>query len=173
MAAVLQHARRNAVAYVALFVALGGTGYAAFSLPRGSVGARQIKNHVIAPVKFDPKAINGSVRAWAVVDSSGRIVKGGGKPRGAGTVTPGGYELTWGVKLKRTCATVATIDGDHSPATERIPIPGNPSVPFTAGYAVADSSSTGQRRGDNVTFVNTFNQAGQITPLGFDVLVTC
>ena len=44
MTRLLAHARRNAVAYVALFVALGGTSYAAFSLPAGSVGAREIKN---------------------------------------------------------------------------------------------------------------------------------
>ena len=34
----LHHLRNNAVGYVALFVALGGTSYAAISLPAGSVG---------------------------------------------------------------------------------------------------------------------------------------
>ena len=52
MTGAIQHLRRNVVAYIALFVALGGTSYAAWSLPRASVGARQIKNHVIEPVKF-------------------------------------------------------------------------------------------------------------------------
>ena len=55
MTSVMRHVRANAIAYVALFVALGGTSYAAMSLPAGSVGARQIKNHVITPVKLDPK----------------------------------------------------------------------------------------------------------------------
>jgi hypothetical protein len=44
MRRLLVHIRRNAVAYVALFVALGGTSYAAFDIP----------NHSIDPVKFDP-----------------------------------------------------------------------------------------------------------------------
>jgi hypothetical protein len=75
------------------------------------------------------------------------------------------------VKFNANCATTATIDGDHSPTTERIPIPGNPSVAVTAGYAVADSSQGAS--GHGVTFVTTFNQMGQLTPLGFDVAVVC
>jgi hypothetical protein len=67
MTRLLAHVRTNVVAYLALWVALGGSSYAAFSLPVGSVGPRQIQNHVIDPVKFNPKTIAGSVRAWAVV----------------------------------------------------------------------------------------------------------
>src|SRR5215207_1083677 len=37
------HLRSNLVAYLALFVALGGTSYAAGALPRNSVGDKQIK----------------------------------------------------------------------------------------------------------------------------------
>jgi len=43
---MLSHLRSNAVAYAALFVALGGTGYAA-TLPRNSVGASQIKTAAV------------------------------------------------------------------------------------------------------------------------------
>lgn len=38
------HARQNLVGYLALFVALGGTSYAAVQLPNESVGAAQIKD---------------------------------------------------------------------------------------------------------------------------------
>ena len=38
---VVQHIRSNVVAYIALFVALGGTSYAAIKLPANSVGTRQ------------------------------------------------------------------------------------------------------------------------------------
>jgi hypothetical protein len=34
----------HAIALIALMVALGGTGYAAFRLPKNSVGTKQIKN---------------------------------------------------------------------------------------------------------------------------------
>lgn len=40
------HVRRNLVGYLALFIALGGTGYAA-SLPRNSVGAKQLKTGAV------------------------------------------------------------------------------------------------------------------------------
>ena len=51
---IASHLRSNAVAYLALFVALGGTSYA-FAVPRNSVGTRQIRNHAITPVKLDPR----------------------------------------------------------------------------------------------------------------------
>jgi hypothetical protein len=42
-----RHMRRNAVAYLALFVALGGSSYAALKLPKNSVGSKQIKANAI------------------------------------------------------------------------------------------------------------------------------
>src|SRR6202035_4775165 len=45
------HLRRNAVAYLALFVAFGGTGYAAVTLPRNSVGTTQLKNGAVTAAK--------------------------------------------------------------------------------------------------------------------------
>ncbi|MFI5038923.1 MAG: hypothetical protein ACHQCG_03190, partial [Solirubrobacterales bacterium] len=68
---VVQHIRSNTVAYVALFVALGGTSYAALKLPANSVGTKQIKNHSITPVKLDPSKTGAVVRFWAVVGASG------------------------------------------------------------------------------------------------------
>lgn len=56
----LRHVRANAVAYLALFVALGGTSaYAAGALPKASVGAKQLKRNAVA----SPKVKDGSLRA--------------------------------------------------------------------------------------------------------------
>jgi hypothetical protein len=44
---VITHFRRNVVAYLALFVALGGTSYAAVKLPANSVGARELKTDAV------------------------------------------------------------------------------------------------------------------------------
>jgi hypothetical protein len=44
---MITHLRTNAVAYLALFVALGGTSYAAVALPKNSVGAAQIKKDAV------------------------------------------------------------------------------------------------------------------------------
>lgn len=71
MRGVLSHIHGNIVAYVALFVALSGTSYAALSLPAGSVGTRQLRNHSIDPVKLDPISIGATIRAWADVSWDG------------------------------------------------------------------------------------------------------
>ena len=84
MNAAVTHLRKNVVAYVALFVALGGTSYAAVSLPAGSVGNRQLKNHSITPIKLDPGSIAGYVRDWAAdrpVRSDRRVSAAGSSRR--------------------------------------------------------------------------------------------
>jgi hypothetical protein len=68
---LLSHGRHNLVAYLALFVALGGTSYAAITLPAKSVGAKQLRS--------------GSVKSGAVKDRSllARDFKAGQLPAGA------------------------------------------------------------------------------------------
>ena len=70
-ARILSHARGNAVAYAALFTALGGTSYAAVDIAKNSVGANQIKA--------------GAVRSSEVKDRSllAKDFKAGQLPRGA------------------------------------------------------------------------------------------
>ncbi|MGI8629601.1 MAG: hypothetical protein ACR2LV_05490 [Solirubrobacteraceae bacterium] len=76
-------------AYLALFVALGGTAVAAVNLPAGSVGNRQLRNRSVTPSKLGGK-IDAVVRYWAVVSGSGRVLDSGSvRPRvngGAGHV---------------------------------------------------------------------------------------
>ncbi len=57
MTKLLNHLKHNVVAYLALFVALGGTSYAAVNLPAGSVGTKQLRNGVVT----NKKLANGSV----------------------------------------------------------------------------------------------------------------
>ena len=49
--------RRNAVAYLALFVALGGTSWAAVNLPRNSVGTAQLKPGAVASSDLRTNAV--------------------------------------------------------------------------------------------------------------------
>jgi hypothetical protein len=56
MSRILTPIRSNAVALIALFIALGGTSYAAVKLPAGSVGTRQLKKESVTLPKIDPKA---------------------------------------------------------------------------------------------------------------------
>jgi hypothetical protein len=159
----LRHHALAAAAFVCSILALAGSSYAAFT-----ISGSQIRNHTINPVKLNQKFINGNVRAWAIVAPNGRVIAGAGGPRVTVTVVaPGNYGIRWGVKVRR-CATETTIDAYASPPTERVAIPGSPSTPFTAGYAVVATSSR-----HNATAIQTFNQQGQPTPLGFDVAVIC
>jgi hypothetical protein len=54
-----KHVRRNSVAYLALFFALGGTSIAAVnSLPKNSVGSAQIKNGSIQKVDISRRTVS-------------------------------------------------------------------------------------------------------------------
>jgi hypothetical protein len=56
----LRHLRANLVAYLALFVALGGTSYAAASLPRNSVGATQLRSNAVTSSKVKNRSLTTS-----------------------------------------------------------------------------------------------------------------
>src|SRR3954465_10867814 len=56
----------NVVATLALFVALGGTGYAAYSLPRNSVGARELRRGSVGRSELK----NGAVESSSVRDGT-------------------------------------------------------------------------------------------------------
>jgi hypothetical protein len=55
-----RHLRHNLVGYVALFVALGGASYAAVSLPKNSVGTKQLKNGAVTTSKIAAGAVTGA-----------------------------------------------------------------------------------------------------------------
>lgn len=51
---MLTYLRRHHVGIIALFIALGGTTYAATQLPANSVGTRQIRPGAVTPAKLSP-----------------------------------------------------------------------------------------------------------------------
>ncbi len=104
MTRILNHVGSNLVAYIALFVALGGTSYAAISIPADSVGTKQIRNGAvtssklangsITPAKLDARALGGSIRNWAHVSQTGQVLSGS---RGAHASVAGDqYTVAWG-----------------------------------------------------------------------------
>ena len=56
-----------AISVTALFVALGGTGYAAFSVPAHSVGTRQLRNSSVSNPKIRNLAVNFNKIAYGTV----------------------------------------------------------------------------------------------------------
>jgi hypothetical protein len=172
---VIAHLRNNLVGWIALFVALGGTGYAAISIPRNSVGAAQIRNRSITPVKLNPKSIGGSVRAWAIIRANASVLASSGKATVFASVIPGSYIIHWGVRLPGACATVANID-EHSPDQTPIGLPGGGAASAAIGYASnVDTELIPSGTGHKIskTSLDTFNPSGQPTPMAFDVAVIC
>lgn len=99
-----RYIRRHHIALLALFVALGGTSYAAVSLPKGSVGSAQIKKGAVAASKVRDKAItrakirNNAINSAKVANgslvaadfASGQLPKGERGPAGPATGPAGG-----------------------------------------------------------------------------------
>lgn len=81
-----------AVAFLALLVALGGTSYAALSVPKNSVGTKQLKNNAVTAAKLAGGAVgtakitNGAVTA-SKINTSGLTVPDALYANSAGSAT--------------------------------------------------------------------------------------
>lgn len=119
MTKILAYLRSNAIALLALFVALGGTSYAAYSLPAGSVGARILRNHSITPVKLDPRFTAAFVRDWAVIDGNGHVMASHPRARTFGFGGTGMGTVTWRQRPRSGCFGLATVN-DVSPGFAQV-----------------------------------------------------
>lgn len=148
MKRIPRHFRENVIAYLALFVALGGTSYAAVTLP----------NHSIDPVKLNPRYIGGYVRAWVSVNASGRVTASGGRVRVIPDpdVAPGHYIIDWRPRPTSRCGPIGSVDFSAGP------------VP---GYVIAEAG-TSHERGEQ-SAVQTYNAQGMPAALAFDLMLVC
>jgi hypothetical protein len=180
---VVLHARQHVIAYLALtcsLLALGGAAYASIRLPPGSVGERQIKNHVIDPVKWDTNYVTGFVRRWATIGPTGSLLSTspGGQSTSNGT---GSYVVTWGDAFAGWCAPVATVIGGSAtrpPTGITGPTgpsgPSGPTGPTTAGSGAYANAKVVTRSGQStLVAVATYNSQGQPTPEPVSVVVAC
>jgi hypothetical protein len=97
------HLRRNLVAYLALFVALGGTSYAATALSKNSVGAAQIKRNAVNTAKvrdgsllardFRPGQLPAGPRGVAGTQGLPGPAGADGAPGATGAAGPGAVKL--------------------------------------------------------------------------------
>ena len=167
MLKTLSFIRHNAIALTALFVALGGTSYAALSLPANSVGTAQIRNGAITTkkiangsitqIKLDSRSLGGSVKYWAHVSQTGQAVSGS---RGARASVAGAeYTITWGTNFSSRCAPLVT------PAA----VPGIAPIADSTGVGINQSSGG---KGKTVVYVWTYNN-GNATPAPFYIAVVC
>lgn len=115
---IFQQLRAQSIGVLALFIALGGTSYAAVNLPWGSVGTSQLRDHSVTPAKLDTGARRhvtlgptADVRYWARISARGKVIAGspGARAQMAG---PSLYEITWAHRrLGTNCMPFASVAG--------------------------------------------------------------
>jgi hypothetical protein len=125
----LNHA--TAVAYLALFVALGGGAYAATQLPANSVGTRQLKNGAVTPAKLKHGSLSASSTSPPFTETlpSGKTLRGTweveGYVEGTGFYHLASGAISFGHRLaKAPAAHVIPQDGAstaHCPGTVKAP----------------------------------------------------
>src|SRR4051812_28934690 len=169
----------NVTATLALFIALGGSSYAALRLPRNSVGSAQIR----AGAVHSSEVKNGSLRAadlsstarralrgangpigpqgpagtpaarfFAAVNAAGSLVRGNATSGGHASDGPGSYVIGFSQSTS-SCAYGATLGGTNSSAAA----PGR--------ITVAD--------GGGSVAVRTYDASGNPADLPFHLLVAC
>lgn len=154
----------NVVATIALFIALGGSSYAALKLPRDSVGATQIRL--------------GAVRSAEVADGSLQAADlSAAAKRGLG----GGAVLFWaavgaGGKAERGTATEATLAGTGHYEVAFSRSASGCGYVATLGTTSATETPAGRitvhQDGDHVG-VQTYDAGGSPASLPFQLLMTC
>jgi hypothetical protein len=97
------HVARNAIAWIALFVALGGASYAAIKIPANSVGNRQLKRNAVTSSKVRDHSL------LAADFKAGQLQKGA-----AGAQGPAGATGATGPTgpVGPSSATEVFVDGD-------------------------------------------------------------
>ncbi len=164
----LHHIRSNLVGYIALFVALGGTSYAAIAIPAGSVGTRQLRNGAVTSGKLarravtaaslDPSSIAGHIADWAQVRADGHVTTS--SPRATVTSSDparGVYQVYWHRLIPARCIAIAN--------------PVNV-APLTAPATADTFGPSGQGRSSHVV-VSTFDAGGNNVPENVNVVVIC
>jgi hypothetical protein len=160
--------RHNAIALLALFVALGGTSYAALALPAGSVGTRQLRNGAVTTRKLakrsvtaaslDPESIAGHIADWAQIRADGHVTSS--RPNATVSLTDptrGVYRVFWHRSIQLNCIAMA-----------------NPTnVPTVVGQASADTLGPFGRGRNTYFIVQTFDASGNNVPESVNVVVIC
>jgi hypothetical protein len=121
--------KHNAIALCSLFIALGGTSYAAVTIPRNSISARQLRKGAvttkkihagaITPGKLAGKSFGGRILYYAEISGNGGVMSS--DPRGITTQGwsehSGGGLVTFPRAIPKSCFVIAGAAAAGSPLT--------------------------------------------------------
>jgi hypothetical protein len=161
------HVKHNVIAYLALFVALGGTSYAAINLPAGSVGNKQLRNGSVTAAKLAKGAVNasslnsktiaGHIAMWAQIGAGGQVISSSPRATVAPFAFAGIERVSWKRTVSRRCAAIANV-------TNVLPIP---------LAASANATTPVSHAGVTESVISTFDGSGTTTPENVIVVVIC
>ena len=182
----------NVTASLALFIALGGTGYAAVTLPRNSVGNAQLRNNAVGPAELRPGAVRSSDIRNRTIRVSDLARKTRSALRSPGPQGPAGPAGRDAATVRAMVSSSGVPVGGNAQNTEHARTTNTYRVEFTrdvagctytATLAAVQAGSvleeppagriTVQSGGGPNVLVKTYNAAGDPAEAPFHLIVAC
>jgi hypothetical protein len=166
----------NVMATLAVFIALGGSSYAALTLPRNSVGSAQIRARAVTSSEIRDRAVRlRDLAASTRVALRGQ--QGPAGPAGQNAVGFRSYVNGGGGQIRGNARNVEHVGGSNEYRLTFEPPAGAPPIAScvavagpsggTAGFASADPAD------GNLVVVKTFGQDGAARELSFQLILAC
>lgn len=166
----------NVMATLAVFIALGGSSYAALTLPRNSVGSAQIRSNAVSSSDIRDRA----VRLRDLATSTRVALRGQNGPAGpAGQDAVGfrSYVNGGGGQIRGNARNVEHAAGSNEYRLTFEPSAGAPPIASCIAVAGPSGGAAGFASADpadpNLVVVKTFGQDGAPRELSFQLVVAC
>jgi hypothetical protein len=182
----------NVIATLALFIALGGTSYAALTLPKNSVGTKQIRKGAVRASELHSGAVssrsikNRTIRTSDLADSTRKSLKGSQGVQGpAGPPGPAGTALRAVINSGGARIGGNALVSNHATGSNEYRLDFGRDLAgcaFSATLAaVQNGASVPQPPAGRVTLgvsghevaVRTYDAGGNPAPIGFHLLGGC
>jgi hypothetical protein len=180
----------NVTASLALFIALGGTGYAAATLPRNSVGSAQLRSNAVGTKEIRRGAVrsgeirNRSIRLSDLATKTRTSLRGATGPTGPAGKDAATYRAAINLAGGISGGNPRNIEHSRGTNAYRVEFPADVGTCiYSATLAAVQNGPvleqppagriTVQSGGGNNVLVRTFNAAGDPAEAPFHLIVAC